>query len=217
MPDEDAVEIDFSRAHGVYPNGAVPFAAAVSFYRAAGVLITGANMTKNVERTHLLNPMRIGQFERFITPLTNNVWRYDTEEEAQKLADRYVDALVDQVRCENGVVDTLNWCLYEVMDNVFQHSRADGGFVMMQIHKESRKCVIAVGDTGRGIQLSLVAGSTDLDRQRLSQAHVAIGYAVEQGITSKGKLNQGNGLFGLKRASKWRPSPNCVGPWRLVQ
>jgi hypothetical protein len=202
ISDSDSVEIDFSRATGVYPNGAVPFAAAIDFFRSAGLGITGANMSQNVKRTHVLNPMSVDDYEHYVTPLTNNVWKYTTETEAQKLADHYIDALVDQVRCENGVVDTLNWCLYEVMDDVFQHSGAESGYVMMQIHKDARKCVIAAGDTGLGIQLSLVraASELELDRSKLAKAHLTIDYAVQQGVTSKGNLNQGNGLFGLKSA-----------------
>lgn len=180
----------------------MPLAAALDFYRQKGLRVSVGGDDRIV-RTHIEKPMLVDQFVRYETPLTNNVWRYRDEGEAQKLADRFVDALVDAVRCENGVVDTFNWCLYEVMDNVFQHSGADQGFVMMQIHKERRKCVIAIGDTGSGIQLSL-ARSTDpgVDRSQLPEAHLAIAYAIQQGVTSKGKSNQGNGLFGLKSASE---------------
>lgn len=34
--------------------------------------------------------------------LTHSVWRYDTESEAQKLARLYMEALTDQVQCEEG-------------------------------------------------------------------------------------------------------------------
>jgi hypothetical protein len=204
VSESDGVEIDFSRVSSVYPNGAVPFAAAIDYYRAHGMRISGSNFNQNLERTRVLDPMKVGDFERHVTPLTNTVWRYESEADAQKLANHFVDALVDQVRCENGVVDTFNWCLYEVMDNVFQHSGVEAGFVMMQLHKHNRKCVISIGDSGVGIQLSLVraAETLGIPRTQLTQAHSAIDFAVQQGVTSKGKLNQGNGLFGLKRAAE---------------
>src|SRR5690606_12925691 len=129
----------------------------------------------DVGRTHLLEPMTVDRFVRYMTPLTHNVWTYRDEEEAQRLANKFVDALVDNVKCENGVVDTFNWCLYEVMDNVFQHSGANEGYVMMQLHKDSRRCAIAIGDSGSGIQLSMVR-STDpgLDRAKFVNADDAI-------------------------------------------
>ncbi|WP_370449219.1 ATP-binding protein [Cryobacterium sp. TMB3-1-2] len=98
----------------------------------------------------------------------------------------------------------MNWCLYEVMDNVFQQSRASSGFVMMQIHRTSRMCVITVGDTGIGIQRPLLDGSHHgkTDRSKFAQAHSAMDLAVQQGVTSKGTLNQGIGLFGVKRKAE---------------
>lgn len=200
---DDAVEIDFSHVDRMYPNGVVPFAAAISYYRENGMTLSSTGMSNAVERTHVMQPMRVDKFVKYQTRVTHNVWEYRTESEAQKLADLYIDALVDQVRCEAGVVDALNWCLYEVMDNVFQHSRTTNGFVMMQVHKSSRMCAITVSDSGIGIQRSLLDGSPDgkVDKSKLSQAHSAIEQAVQQGVTSKGKLNQGNGLYGLARTA----------------
>jgi anti-anti-sigma regulatory factor len=201
---EESIEIDFSRVARMYPNGAVPFAAAVAQYRELGRTITASGMSDSVARTHVMEPMLVERFVRHETHLTHNVWQYRDEAEAQKLANLYVDALVDQVRCEAGVVDALNWCLYEVMDNVFQHSRASSGFVMMQIHRQNRKCVISVGDTGIGIQRSLLNGLSagSVDASMVREAHTAIEHAVQRGVTSKGKLNQGNGLFGLQRTAQ---------------
>ncbi len=127
---------------------------------------------------------------------------YRSEREAQQIADRFMRSLTDLIACEAGVIDAFNWCIYEVMDNVFQHSRASAGFVMMQMHTQSRTCVIAITDTGRGIHRSMVdaAEGSSVDRSRIRTADSAIQHALEQGVTSKGKLNQGNGLHGLRRA-----------------
>lgn len=202
VPVGEPIEIDFSRSGAMFPNGVVPFAAAIDYYRRAGHKIEGSGLPPNVTKTHVLSPMQVPAYVRYETALTHNVWQYRDESEAQKLANHYIDALVDQVRCEAGVVDALNWCLYEVMDNVFQHSHAESGFVMMQVHKHKRLCAITVSDTGIGIQKSLVMSAPDgrVDKARLRDAHEAIDQAVRQGVTSKGKQNQGNGLFGLQRA-----------------
>lgn len=199
----DRLEIDASDVERIYPDGAVSFAAAYQHFRANGVAVTVGEQSPDLVRTHVFEPMTIDRFVRYETHLTHNVWMYRSEEEAQKIADKFVEALVDQVPCENGVVDTFNWCLYEVMDNVFQHSGADAGFVMMQLHKHNRQCVIAIGDSGGGIQRSLALSPHEgIDRSKVRDARTAIEYAVQQGVTSKGKMNQGNGLYGLARASE---------------
>ena len=200
---DNVIELDTSRVRSVYPNGAVPLAAAIDYYRRMGVSVKPGTTARDVEKVHLFNPMTVDRFKRYETRLTHNVWRYSSEGEAQKLANLFVDALLDSVPCEAGVVDTFNWCLYEVMDNVFQHSGAEAGFVMMQMHRAHRRCVISIGDTGGGIQRSLaLSQQSSLDKLRIRDARGAIDYAVQQGVTSKGKANQGNGLFGLARASE---------------
>lgn len=144
--------------------------------------------------------MTVESFDRWGgDTLTHSVWRYDTEADAQKLTNMYMEALTDQVQCEEGVIDSITWCLYEVMDNVFSHSRAGAGYVMMQLHKAERRCVIAVADTGIGIQRSLVE-TRAAPLEVLLDPSASIQFALEQGATSKGGAHQGNGLYGLRRA-----------------
>jgi hypothetical protein len=201
-PGEQLV-IEASQLQAIFPNGGVPFAATLQALQRGmpgQFVVEGAG--KECIRTGVFTPYRVPDFERHVTPLTHSVWEYTSEDEAATLAHLFVEALVDNVPCEEGVVDAINWCLYEVMDNVFQHSRASSGFVMMQLHYDRRKCVVAVSDTGVGIQKSLYLGrgGLDLDLTRIQDPIAAIGYALEQGVTSKGRQNQGNGLFGLRRA-----------------
>jgi anti-sigma regulatory factor (Ser/Thr protein kinase) len=198
----DVTLLDFARVRTVWPNVAVAVAATLDYLRDDGHKLVVDHVHPNQARTHLIAPLTIDKFVRWETPLTNNVWRYRSEDEAQALSTKFMEALTEQVACEAGVIDALNWCIYEVLDNVFQHSHATSGYVMMQLHSKQRKCVIAVTDTGRGIHKSLAESPVEgrVDRSKLSEAHLAIGHALEQGVTSKGKLNQGNGLHGLRRA-----------------
>jgi hypothetical protein len=150
------------------------------------------------------DPLTVENFDRWGgDTLTHSVWRYDTEADAQKLTNMYMEALTDQVQCEEGVIDSITWCLYEVMDNVFSHSRAGAGYVMMQLHRAERRCVIAVADTGIGIQRSLaetLAKTQTVPIEVLRDPSASIEFALEQGATSKGGAHQGNGLYGLRRA-----------------
>ena len=194
--------VDLSDLVQVYPNGAVPFAAILAFLRET----TEQNITVRMPADHRVHciehPLTIDTYNRQGgDTLTHSVWRYDTESEAQKLARLYMDALTDQVQCEEGVIDAINWCLYEVMDNVFAHSHAGSGFVMMQLHRHERRCAIAVADTGIGIQKSLALGAIrKAPLETLRDPSASIEYALSQGATSKGGAHQGNGLFGLRRS-----------------
>lgn len=123
----------------------------------------------------------------------SKVWEYRSEGEAMALCDAFVGALADHSVCEEGVLEAINWCLYEVMDNVFQHSRAASGFAMMQVHVNRRWAAVSVADSGIGIHRSFLDGGI-----RAHDAYDAIMLAVQERKTSKPK-NMGNGLYGLMR------------------
>ncbi|KAA1428543.1 sensor histidine kinase, partial [Mycolicibacter arupensis] len=194
--------IDLSDLNQVYPNGAVPFAAVLAFLRETTEQTITVRMPDD-HRVHCIeHPLTIDTYNRQGgDTLTHSVWRYENEAEAQNLARLYMEALTDQVQCEEGVIDSINWCLYEVMDNVFAHSHAGSGFVMMQLHRHERRCAIAVADTGIGIQKSLALGAIrKAPLEILRDPSASIEYALRQGATSKGGAHQGNGLFGLRRS-----------------
>lgn len=202
LDSSDTVILDLSHVYTTWPNSSTYFAAAVDFLRSKVDKVIIDNCHDNQKRVHLTNPQPISSFVRYETPLTNNVWKYTSESEAMAIARKYRDALLDQVRCEEGVIDTLNWCIFEVLDNVFQHSQSTAGYAMMQLHAEQQTCTISVSDTGSGIQKSLASNLTSsrVTRSKILRADDAIEHALEQGVTRNTKTNQGNGLHGLRRA-----------------
>lgn len=201
-PTENSVGLDFDRTEKVYPNGAVPFACALDFLKDQGYKFHVAGAGHQRSLIHVLDPKeRPGDLNQS-PQLTDVVWKYRDESEAGTITRRFMGALLDLMPCEEGVFDTLNWCIYEVLDNVFQHSQAPAGYVMMQLHRNTRQCVISVSDSGVGIHRAMAIGASSgrISFADIRTADQAIAYAVQQGVTSKGKLNQGNGLFGLSRS-----------------
>lgn len=208
--------IDLSSLSHVYPNGAVPFAAYLAYLKQNFDLQIEVVMPSDHRVHSIENQLTVDSYNRNSgDTLTHSVWRYDTEADAQKLARMYMEALTDQVQCEEGVIDSINWCLYEVMDNVFAHSHAGSGYVMMQLHRSERRCAIAVADTGIGIQKSLWCSETPrASLDILKDPSTSIEYALEQGATSKGGAHQGNGLFGLRRAVELNGGTlNVISGW----
>ncbi|MDQ7991268.1 MAG: DUF4325 domain-containing protein [Propionicimonas sp.] len=210
--------LDLTKTGAVYPNGAVPFAATLAYLMHERSLPIELRFAPGSQLEHILTPLTLDGYVRGDATLTNSVWMYGSEADAQRLTSMFMDALTDQVACEEGVIDSINWCLYEVLDNVFQHSQADTGYVMMQLHREHRRCAVAVADTGIGIQKSLaLTRAADLDILRDPGA--SIDHSLKKGVTSKGGENQGNGLFGLRRAVEinggWMNIRSGWGDWAL--
>ncbi len=86
----------------------------------------------------------------------------------------------------------IEWCLYEVMDNVLQHSEAGNGFFMGQYVAKSGYLSLCVYDSGIGIFNSLLgtkhAPASPLD---------ALTKALQERVTRDDSIGQGNGMWGL--------------------
>lgn len=188
------LKLDLGRTEKIFPNGAVPMAVALQYYQRNGVHVTYDAISPHVTNTHFLNPLSATHENMRDFPVTNIVWRYRDDKEASSLCESFIAALEENAYCEQGVIDALNWCLFEVMDNVFQHSHANQGYAMMQIHRQRRWCAVAVSDDGIGIHKSFIENNV----HRAHDAYEAIMLAVQEKVTSKAK-NMGNGLYGLMR------------------
>lgn len=186
--------LEFGDNPAVFPNGAVPWAIAYRFFRKLGLPIVTQSIPEPIRRTHILDPLSVSDLDQHADAVLNKVWVYKTEAEAARLAHAFISALEHMVECGEGTSESLNWCLYEVMDNVFQHSEASEGVAMMQIHFRSRHCAVAVGDDGIGIHRSFIENGV----YSAADAYEAIKLAIQEKVTSKPK-NMGNGLFGLMR------------------
>jgi anti-anti-sigma regulatory factor len=189
------VEIDASDVVAVYPNGAVPFAAIVDSFKTAGLDIRFTNVRSDTffEHTRTRSPL-VSSPANLEGPASrlSLVWAY-TEETAVGLADCIIEELSHRVEFGTGVLSALNWCLYEVLDNVFQHSKSETGFFMAQLLKTSRRLLFSVADAGIGVHRSFYLGK----KYHPPTAFDSLTLAVRQGVSSTGD-RRGNGLFGLK-------------------
>ena len=91
-----------------------------------------------------------------------------------------------------GVHTAFNWCLWEVMDNVIQHSQAGSGFVEAQAHPQAQRLAVCIADAGIGI-LESFRGS----KHRPRNEEDAITLAIQEKVTRDANIGQGNGLRGL--------------------
>lgn len=197
---EDFVEINFSRTRKYFPNYSTLLAALLEYYKdKKNIKFKISNIRGYGNRIRLVNPYKIDYINENQS-IMDKVIKFTTPDEAFEITNRYIETLIDSLPCEEGVIDTLQWCIFEILDNVFEHSEASSGFVMMQLHPKTHRCVISVADAGRGIHKAMYAGrfSNAINLEKIRTADVAIAHALERGVTSKGKNNQGNGLHGLK-------------------
>ncbi len=192
-----AVEIDLTGVEGgTYANAIVPLAALVEQHKELGLQVTVKVATDSfLNHARVRSPLLATREN--LSAATNRlslVWAY-TEDLAVHLCNSLVEDFSRQVQFSPGVLQTLNWSLYEVLDNVFQHSHVEQGFVMASVTKQRPRLSVCVADTGIGIHRSFIRGGVHRPRTGVD----AITLALQEGVSSTGD-KRGNGLYGLKAA-----------------
>ena len=186
--------LDFSGVGAVYPNVCTPLAGLINFYRVnRGLSFEYRNVPDFLSRIKMLDPSAIQDDNSHRKYPLDVVWQFSSAEEVNSLVDAYLDSVSRSVACEKGVIEGLDWCLNEIMDNILRHAGTRHGFVMGQIHSTSRHIAVCIYDYGQGIFNSL----------RTSQKHYpvnavdAITIALQKGVTRDENDGQGWGLWAL--------------------
>ena len=121
----------------------------------------------------------------------SRIWRF-TESSVTPIADAISRSLLERLSLEEGVFRAINWCLYEIMDNVLQHAESEVGFVEAQVHQASKRVAICIADAGVGFKQSFRNS-----RHRPGTESDAITLSVQENFTRDSQVGAGNGLWGL--------------------
>ena len=109
-----------------------------------------------------------------------------------------MDCLRRTATYEEGVLDSVEWSLNEVADNVLLHAgEGTRGWMQVASRPKERQVEIVVADCGRGITASLREGFPDL-----SGDAEALRRSIQKGITRDRRVGLGNGLNGTMRIAE---------------
>lgn len=187
------IYIDMSQTGTIFPNAATPFCAALDFYKAQGVDVVIEERADFVTQTHVCDP--ISAEDASSTDLhipLNKVWKFESSHGVYALTKQLTESIFTGLQCESGVIESFEWCVNEIMDNVLQHSQSPHGYIMAQIHRASNKIAICIADLGIGLYNSLQSYSNP----PLNYID-AITLAIREGVTRDKEVGQGNGMWGL--------------------
>lgn len=184
------INIEFHSIDRVFPNARVPMAATISHYKNQGIHFNCLDNTNNQMRLMtIVKPVEIASSE----PVLSRVCQFN-QDSAEDLFDAMVEEIQRETEFAKGSINTLRWCVWEVMDNVANHSGTQTGFLEVQIHRMNKRLAICVADAGKGIK------ETIRERGRISVSDEdAITLAMKEGFTRDTHLFQGNGLWGLNK------------------
>lgn len=190
-PQTREVVLYFKERFRPFPNILVPLACAIDHLRRIGRNVRVNKTFDELEETCYLNPRVAKPVELPGMSPAGLVWKYETSEDAYNLLAVTINYLSFRLEWERGTLHALEWSLYEVLDNVFQHAGVHAGFFMFQVQQQQRRLSYCVADQGCGIYHSLRTSihkpASPLD---------AITLAVRKGVTRDTNSNMGNGLWG---------------------
>lgn len=174
-----------------FPNILAPLACAIDHLRDRGKTVRVIETYEEIEVCRYQAPLTVKtDIQELLSPV-GRVWRFDDPKDVYAIVDHTIDYLSRHLLWEPGTLHSLEWSMYELLDNVFQHSSVGRGYFMFQVQQQKRRLSFAIADQGRGIQESFRGSS-----YQPASAADAITLAVQRGVTRDANSNMGNGLWG---------------------
>lgn len=117
----------------------------------------------------------------------------DETSAAGEILTKVMNLILGQLETERATLKAVEWALWEIMDNVVNHSQSPvGGFVQATAYKKTNRVEFVVADAGIGIP-----GSMNMFDDHAQ----AIRKAINEGVTRDKNQNAGNGLYGSYRVA----------------
>lgn len=188
-----------------YSNVCAPVAAVLEYYRKNGVkfnITYSDNGFESYVKQSFFECPQIVEREENKTELMhpfNKVWKFSTEQGVYDLASAFVFTLRKTAPVAKGIIQGIDWCINETMDNVFVHSGGSSGYAMAQYFPTNGHFAFCVFDTGIGILNSFHQKNS---KHNPANGLDAITLALQEKVTSDETTGQGNGMWGLSQIVK---------------
>ena len=175
----------------IFPNALLPICGIIEHYKSVGLSFVDHVESDYISQCGFFEPfdMSVAQIQADTNPF-GKIFRFNSDQQVDAIAQAYTDTLSRKHVCEEGVINGIQWCISEIMDNVLIHSENNYGLIMAQIHPKSNHIAFCIYDAGIGIYKTLSSSkhkpSSELD---------ALSLAIQEGV-GDGK-GQGNGMYGL--------------------
>lgn len=181
--------IDIATSQAFFPNALVPIAGTIDCFKSDGISFSLNRCSSAIDQTNFISPEVFQPENPYVM---NRVWRFNSSAQVASLVAAFIADLRKSSVFKIGVLESIEWSINEVMDNVLQHANVNTGFVMGQLHSTSSVVAFTVFDYGQGMYNSL----------RESEHHPknsvdAITISIQEAVTRDKSIGQGNGLFGL--------------------
>lgn len=193
----DDFVLNFKKVKSVFPNTAAPLAGLINYYECKHKISFEFESNAILSLSKALSPIDGATTEGdHIRNSLGKVWKFSSGN-IYKIQQMTISELRKNVVFAKGVLESLEWSLNEIMDNVLNHSESDFGYIMGQLHPTTKHIAFTIFDSGKGIYNSL-KGSIHKPRAPID----AITLSLKEGVTRDQSVGQGNGMNGLFKLVK---------------
>lgn len=200
---ETSIVLDLQSVERAYPDGVLPLISSLMRIRWANKIDVQVlppaspylrGVFDGVGWTHFLSTSHpdfraLPRYTSQFTPATP----FSTATELEAVRESIMRVVLSQSRLDSWLPEAIEWSLWEVMENVLNHSGAGMGWVQVSTFPKTKHVNMVIVDSGIGIRGSLSERYEDLSD------HQALRKAVEQGGTRDPVRNAGYGLTGCAR------------------
>ncbi|MBL7909522.1 MAG: STAS-like domain-containing protein [Bacteroidia bacterium] len=164
----------------------------MDYYRDKGITFEIIGAIPYLKKTCFNNPLQPNEKANNAKRFLDKVWTFSNSRDVYNITTGLIDHLRRSTECEKGVIESCDWGINEIMDNVIQHSEAEKGFIMAQVNEKTKILNVTIFDYGVGIYKTM-KGSKPSPRNVID----AISLSVQEGKKGKKSTGQGNGMWGL--------------------
>ncbi len=193
-----SITLDLSSCEHITASGMIPLLAYVDARRAIQRTLFYVNLPSSAEHRSYIEANWAGYIQEadYQPPAYDGgqveARRYKSDEEMHGIFEDLLYMVLSWLSVDRQVIAAFEWSLYEVMENVMNHSNSpSGGFVQASVDQGENCVEFIVADAGIGVVESI--GIEDPEE--------ALKRAISEGVTRNKQTNMGNGLFGAFRAS----------------
>lgn len=191
-PETKQVSLHFNNEFEIFPNVYTPIASIVDYYACKNKKIVIHGERELFDRAYVFSPLLASSENiKANADPSKIVWKVTSSTEIQNLLDCVIEFIKRKMICEKDVMFGVEWSLSEILDNVFQHSKAGVGYFMCRFYPRDKRISFCVADAGIGILNSFAKSKKYNPKSSVD----AITLAVKKGVTSS-EDGQGNGLWG---------------------
>lgn len=188
----------------IYGDYLVLLISAVNYLKSAGILYDGVFIQFNKQSQVVQYASRIDFFKQLGVPLPEpfiradgagrftEIINYHDAQSALEVNKKIINILKGSSAINISVLKMLDYCLYEVLDNVLTHAQSPtNGIVVTQLFPQRKSIRLIICDTGIGIYDALA--KTEGSKYQHITPQQAIVLCTNKGVTNG--LGMGNGLF----------------------